>query len=163
MNIRSACTRVLALALGLTSTGVTACASNDEPPVGRPSVDASQDSNTLAPDLHTQDTEVRMAVENYLDAVKHRDVAQGRLLICADVREKFDAVATTDAGAFSARFTLVAYSIADTRFKGTDVQVRAAQEISVAGQAEPEKTTIVYTMTRTADGWCIAHALPDRT
>ncbi|MBV1848713.1 hypothetical protein [Catellatospora tritici] len=158
MITRSSRTLRYALVAALATLGTAACDSSNKPEASPTSASASPSPATAV--QPAVDEAVRGVVSAYLDAVESGDFEQGHLLICADVREQYDAVAKTNAGTFGPRFTLTAYAITETRAAGATVEVRAAQKVTVAGRPEPMKLTIAYTMARAADSWCIAQELP---
>ncbi|MDI1459547.1 hypothetical protein QEZ54_01070 [Catellatospora sp. KI3] len=131
--------------------------SSESAPGTAPAASSQQPAAVVQPAV---DTAVRQVVTAYLNAVQDGDFAEGHLLVCADVREQYDAVAQTDAGTFGPRFKVTSYTITETRSEGSAVEVRAAQKVTVAGRSEPMELTVVYTMAQAADGWCIARELP---
>jgi hypothetical protein len=100
----------------------------------------------------------RERVQNYLDAMKLKDVAQGRLQLCAVMQDAFDTAATGPNGDFAKHFTVPQAVITDVRTSGDRQEVGASITVDANGKSVP--VDIVFTVARTDGGWCIAGEAP---
>lgn len=93
-------------------------------------------------------------VRDYLDAMRAKDVEQGRAQLCPATQEIFDTSATGPGGDFAERFTVPAAQVVDTRAVTVGFEVTAAVTVAVADATTDVE--LVFTVTPTGeDGWCI--------
>lgn len=96
----------------------------------------------------------RERVQSYLDAMKAKDVAQGRSQLCAVLQEAFEAAATGPNGDFAKHFTVPAAVITDVRASGDRQEVGASITVDANGKNSP--VNMIFTVARADGGWCIA-------
>jgi hypothetical protein len=100
----------------------------------------------------------RDRVQNYLDAMRAKDVTKGRAQLCPEMYEIFDKSATGANGDFADHFTVRVVAITDVRPSGGNHQVRANVTVTASGQSLP--VNLLFTVTRAAGDWCIAGETP---
>ena len=93
-------------------------------------------------------------VRDYLDAMRAKDVEQGRAQLCPATQEIFDASATGPSGDFAERFTVPQTQVVDTRPVAVGFEITAT--VTVAAADATSDVELVFTVTPAdADGWCI--------
>jgi len=122
---------------------VTAC--TDEP-------ELTTAPTSAAPPAGTEES--RSLVQNYLDAMRVKDVDQGRVPLCSAMVDMFDTSATGPAGDFADHFTVPAAEIIEIRPVDGGHEVDTA--VTVVAGSERERVDLVFTVVADGDGWCIA-------
>nr|MDT0662129.1 hypothetical protein [Micromonospora sp. DSM 115978] len=98
--------------------------------------------------------ESRQLVQNYLDAMRAKDVATGRGQLCAAMHEAFDQGATGPNGDFAEHFDVADAEIVDIRPQDGGQAVSTAITVEASGEQIPAR--IMFVVSRTDAGWCIA-------
>jgi hypothetical protein len=98
--------------------------------------------------------EAEEPVRGYLDAMRAKDVAQGRAQLCPATREIFDTSATGPGGDFAEGFTVTRAWIDDSRPVAVGYQVTATVTVAVADATS--EVGLLFTVTPAGDdSWCI--------
>jgi hypothetical protein len=100
----------------------------------------------------------RQRVQDYLDAMRAKDVSQGRLQLCPGLRRAFDQSATGPNGDFAKHFTVPAARILEARAKGGKHEVLASVTVAVNGRNAVR--SLRFTVAKGEAGWCIDSELP---
>lgn len=104
--------------------------------------------------------QARTLVQAYLDAVVAKDSAAGRGQLCPAMWEAFDRSATGPNGDFAKHFTVPEAAITDIRAKdGASQEVSTSISIATEG-GRPTEVPLLFTVSRTDQGWCIADERP---
>jgi hypothetical protein len=112
------------------------------------------------PDIPPEDAaaKARERVQSYLQAMKAKDVLQGRSQFCAVLQNAFDTAATSPNGDFADHFTVSDATITEVRADG-DAQ-KAHTLITVAADGKSSSLIIDFTVTKIDGVWCIAGEMP---
>jgi hypothetical protein len=102
------------------------------------------------------DTQARTTVQNYLDAMKTKDVAKGKAQMCPALRDTFDQVATGPNGDFAKHFVLKSAKVDKVEKAGENRKVTASLSLQ-ANSGETKDATVVYTAQTSGGGWCISN------
>lgn len=93
-------------------------------------------------------------VEAYLAAMTARDKAAGRTHLCPSLHGVFDKTATGANGDFNQKLTVADATVVDVRAEGPAQKVSANLTLTAGDRSAP--VGIVFTVSRIAEGWCIA-------
>ena len=96
----------------------------------------------------------RQKVEAYLAAMTARDRAAGRTHLCPSLHGVFDKTATGANGDFNKNLTVADATVVDVRAEGPAQKVTANLTLTAGDRTAP--VGIVFTVSRIAEGWCIA-------
>ena len=103
----------------------------------------------------TDDTAaVRKPVEEYLVAMRAKDVNKGREQLCEGMRATFDQNATGPDGDFASHFTVPRASVVTVAGAGDSREVTASVTVQAQGQATA--ISVLFTVSPFDGGWCIA-------
>ncbi|MFY1637375.1 hypothetical protein ACN27F_29585 [Solwaraspora sp. WMMB335] len=130
--------------LGLAAAGCTA---------GPAPAPISAPSATVPPAGSVESHEL---VQNYLDAMRAKDVDQGRAQLCAATQEIFDASATGPNGDFAESFSVSRAEVTGSRRVAVGHEVTAT--VAITSGAGSTAVDLVFTVTPAdfdAGDWCI--------
>jgi hypothetical protein len=96
----------------------------------------------------------REKVEAYLAAMTARDKAAGRTHLCPSLHGVFDKTATGANGDFNKSLKVADAAVVDVRAEGPAQMVTANLSLTAGDRTEP--VGILFTVSRIAEGWCIA-------
>ncbi|MFY1699074.1 nuclear transport factor 2 family protein [Solwaraspora sp. WMMA2101] len=115
---------------------------------------APQTPTPSAAQTPTGQGESEAVVHAYLDAMRSKDVAQGRAQFCPATQPIFEASATGPNGDFAEEFTVPQAEIAGTRQTTVGYEVTTRVTVVTGGTTVPVE--LVFTVTPADDGtWCI--------
>jgi hypothetical protein len=100
----------------------------------------------------------RQRVQDYLDAMRAKDVAQGRSQLCPGLHRAFDQAATGPNGDFARHFTVPAARILEVRARGGKQEVLASVTVAVGRRTAAR--SLRFTVAKGEAGWCIDSELP---
>jgi hypothetical protein len=100
----------------------------------------------------------REKVEAYLAAMTAKDAATGKTHLCPSLHGVFDKTATGVDGDFNKNVTVSDAVVADVRADGPAQKVTANLTLRAGDRTAP--VGIVFTVSRIAEGWCIAGEEP---
>jgi hypothetical protein len=100
----------------------------------------------------------REKVEAYLAAMTAKDAAAGRQQLCPPLYGIFDKTATGAGGDFAKGVTVADAAVTDVRADGPSQKVTAALTVTAGGTTSA--VGIAFTVSRIAEGWCIAAEEP---
>jgi hypothetical protein len=95
----------------------------------------------------------RERVQQYLDAMRTKDVQKGRAQLCPLLHPTFDQAATGPNGDFARHFRVSAARIVDVRARGGKHEVVASVTVA-AGQRRMVRS-LAFTVALGDSGWCI--------
>ena len=98
----------------------------------------------------------RYRVQNYLDAMRVKDVPKGRAQLCANGQAEFDTSATDDGGDFADHFTVEASTVSAVEADpvGRKVTVSVTLKARASGASAP--VSVAFTVSGAVPDWCIA-------
>jgi hypothetical protein len=100
----------------------------------------------------------RERVQQYLDAMRAKDVRKGRTQLCPVLHAGFDQSATGPNGDFARHFTVRAATIVDVRRNGGKHEVVASVTVSADGRRMVR--ALKFSVARGEAGWCIDGEVP---
>ncbi|HEX2771361.1 MAG TPA: hypothetical protein VHN18_02885 [Micromonosporaceae bacterium] len=100
----------------------------------------------------------RERVQQYLDAMRAKDVRKGRTQLCPVLHPVFDQAATGPNGDFARHFTVPVATIVDVRARGGKQEVVASVTVSTGGRRMVR--ALKFTVARGDTGWCIDGEVP---
>jgi len=100
----------------------------------------------------------RERVQQYLDAMRTKDVRKGRAQLCSVLYPTFDQAATGPNGDFARHFTVTAARIVDVRARGGKQEVVASLTVT-AGERRMARS-LAFTVALGDSGWCIDGEVP---
>ncbi|HEX7746565.1 MAG TPA: hypothetical protein VF462_15045 [Micromonosporaceae bacterium] len=103
-------------------------------------------------------TPSRQRVQDYLYAMRAKDVTRGRSQLCPGLHPTFDQAATGPNGDFARHFTVPAAQILDVRANGGKQEVLAS--VTVAAGGGTLVRSLRFTVAKGAAGWCIDSEVP---
>jgi hypothetical protein len=95
----------------------------------------------------------RERVQQYLDAMRTKDVRKARTQLCPVLHPGFDQAATGPNGDFARHFTVPTARIVDVRARGGKQEVTATLTVSTGGRRVVR--SLKFTVARSDSGWCI--------
>jgi hypothetical protein len=142
--------RFLAAAVTAALLGGCGLIGGDEPTAPRASA---------APDVVAEGVgPSRERVQQYLEAMRAKDVRKGRTQLCPVLHPGFDQAATGPNGDFARHFTVPAATIVDVRTRGGKHEVVASITVSANGRRVVR--SLRFTVARGDTGWCIDGEVP---
>jgi hypothetical protein len=95
-------------------------------------------------------------VQNYLDAMKTKDVAKGKEQMCPALQAGFLSNATKASGDFADTFTVSGASI--TRVQPGDIDRKVATSLTLKAKAtaKTKPAALEFTVHKMNGGWCIS-------
>lgn len=100
----------------------------------------------------------RQLVQGYLDAMRAKDVAKGRLQLCSLLHPTFDQVATGPNGDFARHFTVRSATIVEVQPRAGKQEVLTA--VTVAIGRRRISRALRFTVAKDGEAWCIDGEVP---
>ncbi len=109
-----------------------------------------------APSDEAADAAAQGTVQNYLDAMKAKDVAKGRAQMCPAGQADFDKAATTPNGDFADTFTVNTVKVDKVERSGDDRKVTATLTATTKSTKQKKSVSVKFTLQSAGSAWCIS-------
>jgi hypothetical protein len=113
-------------------------------------------SSSAPPSDEAADAAAQGTVQNYLDAMKAKDVAKGRAQMCPAGQADFDKAATTPNGDFADTFTVNAVKVDKVERSGDDRKVTATLTATTKSTKQKKSVSVKFTLQSSGGSWCIS-------
>jgi hypothetical protein len=140
---------LLAALLPAVIAGCAGGSSNSSNPSGGGSASASTSSAD-------SDQVASKPVQNYLDAMKTKDVAKAKDQLCPALQAGFESNATKASGDFANTFTVTNATVTTVQPGSIDRTVTAAVTAKPKATNKPVPLSVEFTVHKADGGWCIS-------
>jgi hypothetical protein len=103
------------------------------------------------------DAAARVPVDNYLSAMKAKDVGKGREQLCASLQAGFDKAATGPNGDFADHFVVNQAQVDKVEQAGNDRKVTATITAAPKSGGSSQTISVRFTVQSVSSSWCISN------
>jgi hypothetical protein len=143
--------RLAGVALGAGCLALAACGGSADGST-RPSQTPASPEQVKPTDA---DGLAQLRVQNYLDAMRAKDVAKGRAQLCSSGQAEFDGSATDDGGDFADHFTVEASAINSVEVDPGGRKVTASVTLKARSSGASAPVSVAFTVSDAVPDWCI--------